>query len=235
MQHRKFLFDLSFDGAAHEADEPAPGSAAAPGDARASALAAACAQARAEGFAEGEAAGHAQGLAAGADEAAAATLASFAAIADRLGALLGGAEAASRARAHEAARLALGIARRMVPLLAQSAGFAEIEAVVTDCLRRAVDEPRIVLRVADAEFDRARERIDALAREAGFAGRVIVLAEPEFGPGDCRVEWADGGSERDAERLWREIEGTLARSLAAAALPAASAPPVAPLHVDTRN
>ena len=34
----------------------------------------------------------------------------------------------------------------------------------------------------------------------GFEGRLVVLAEPEIAPGDCRIEWADGGVVRDQRR-----------------------------------
>jgi flagellar assembly protein FliH len=32
-----------------------------------------------------------------------------------------------------------------------------------------------------------------LAKQSGFAGRLVILAEPEIETGDCRLEWADGG------------------------------------------
>ena len=38
-----------------------------------------------------------------------------------------------------------------------------------------------------------REKLEETARLHGFDGRLIVLGEPEIAPGDCRIEWADGG------------------------------------------
>jgi flagellar assembly protein FliH len=32
-----------------------------------------------------------------------------------------------------------------------------------------------------------------MAKQSGFQGRLIILAEPEIATGDCRIEWADGG------------------------------------------
>ena len=217
MHHRKFLFDRSFD---HPDD--GLGDIDALGAPRLSrkqieAQEAALEAARAEGLAEGRLRGaaEAQQIAAERGEA------TFAIIASRLGQLLSESADAERARAGEAARMALSIARRMVPVLTRRAGFSEIEAVVADCLRRAIDEPRIVLRVAEEFFDSAKARIDSLAQGAGFAGRAIVLADPELASGDCRVEWADGGAERNVAHLWREIEGTVTRMLASLAEPAA--------------
>ena len=49
----------------------------------------------------------------------------------------------------------------------------------------------------------------------GFGGRLLLIADEGLGPGDCRLEWADGGIERQAQRTWVEIEQRIARSLAA--------------------
>ncbi|HZT87300.1 MAG TPA: FliH/SctL family protein [Stellaceae bacterium] len=208
MQQRKFLFERSFDGDPDDsAEEPASHAAA---DARNAALAQAIAEAREEGLREG----YARGLQETADSAAAREAAALEDLAGALDRLLTQAEADALARERDAVRLALTAARRIVPVLARTTGFAEIEAVVADSLRRAMDEPRLVLRVSEDWFDAARQRVEPLAREAGFAGRVIVLSDPDLAAGDCRVEWADGGAERNAARLWRDIESAVAQTLA---------------------
>jgi flagellar assembly protein FliH len=124
----------------------------------------------------------------------------------------------ARARmAEEAQRRAVdmtrAILRKAVPALTRKAPLLEIEAMVADCLREAFDEPRIVLRVADALFEALQKRLGALATATGFAGRIVLLADETLGPGDARVEWADGGAERDTGRLMRDIDGALARAL----------------------
>ena len=35
-------------------------------------------------------------------------------------------------------------------------------------------------------------------RAHSFEGRLVVLAEPDIAVGDCRIEWADGGINRDS-------------------------------------
>ncbi len=111
----------------------------------------------------------------------------------------------------EALEVALTVVRKIFPRLAGRHGLAEVESVVCDCLERLRDEPRIVIRVADAVLDQVQARIGELAARAGFEGKVVYLAQDGLKPGDVRVEWADGGAERDSERLWREIEQITAR------------------------
>ena len=46
-------------------------------------------------------------------------------------------------------------------------------------------------------------------------GGWFLLPDAELSGTDCRMEWADGGVERDTEKTWRDIEAGLARLLQA--------------------
>lgn len=124
-------------------------------------------------------------------------------------------------QACEAMRMLL---HKVAPALSRKAPLLELEALITDCLREAFDEPRIVLRVADAMFEAVQQRLGALADGIGYAGKVVLLADETLGPGDARVEWADGGAERDQRRLMRDIDGALARALDSIPVPGTSPP-----------
>ena len=59
-----------------------------------------------------------------------------------------------------------------------------------------------MVRVNDALYaDRAASSSTTIARARGFEGRLVVLAEPDIAAGDCRIEWADGGIERDSAAI----------------------------------
>ncbi len=105
---------------------------------------------------------------------------------------------------------------KLFPALAQQGALGEAEQVIESCLARLRYEPRIVLRTADDLHDLLRDRIEVLASRAGFEGRIVLLTEEDMGPSDVRVEWADGGAERDTAGLWAEIEEIVARTLGAA-------------------
>lgn len=117
-------------------------------------------------------------------------------------------------RDREALQTAVQLLRRLFPALTRRHGQAEIEAVLQQALERLRDEPRVVVRVADSRLDALRERVDPLAQRVGFEGRIVLLADAEIADGDVRVEWADGGAERDSDRLWREVERAVERALA---------------------
>jgi flagellar assembly protein FliH len=53
--------------------------------------------------------------------------------------------------------------------------------------------------------------IEEMVRTRGLAGHLIVLAEPDIQTGDCRIEWADGGVNRDRSATEAAIDEAVAR------------------------
>ncbi|WP_119167982.1 FliH/SctL family protein [Algihabitans albus] len=226
----RFLFDTSFDAgsASASARRAAPESTSGPSIDTAAAAAlkeAAVEEARAEGYqaglAEGEAAGRKSGFEEGrakgqeeARDAGAQEVASaLTLIEHRLQTLID-----QKAEATvEAESLALTVLRsalaKLYPVWAQRHGLTEIEALLGNCLARLSDEPRVVVRVADSLYDALDERLSDLARKSGFEGKFVLLSEPELPHGDLRVEWADGGAERDATGTATAITEILDRAL----------------------
>ncbi|HZS85556.1 MAG TPA: hypothetical protein VFA50_21985 [Stellaceae bacterium] len=207
---QKFLFDNCFDGPAAGALTARPGKGAAEPVLTRAELAAAEAKSREEGYAAGHAKGRAEAVSAHEERLAAA----LAAIAERLSALLE--ERASLRRESEKqtielTRLAIA---KLFPALTRRDGFTEIAALLKECLAECIDEPRLALRLPDALFEEAQRRIAPLAANGGFAGKLVILADEALTGADCRVEWADGGAERDTARTLREIEAAMARAIA---------------------
>jgi flagellar assembly protein FliH len=126
------------------------------------------------------------------------------------------------AQTREAVAAATEIARRLLPSLAKREAIAEVEALVRECLTRLHDEPRLVVRVADELLDPVRQHMDQLTAAAGYTGRVILFADPAIKSGDARVEWADGGAERDSAAIWRDIDSAIQRFVEGGGMPAAS-------------
>jgi flagellar assembly protein FliH len=197
---KKFLFDLSFD--APTPEQPAAKAEPKVGVAELEA-------ARAEAFAQGREAGLAEAALLREAQLAAATDAAAAALK-----VIGRAHDVKLAEIErEAAGLAAAVLARVAPSLARRTALDDIAALVAQCLGEAADEPRVVLRVADDHFEALKARVAPLAESAGFAGKLVILGDEALGPADARVEWADGGAERDLGRLTREIETAALRLL----------------------
>jgi flagellar assembly protein FliH len=113
----------------------------------------------------------------------------------------------------QAIRIATDLVRKMMPAFAKRGGLKEIEAVLEDSLKRVLEEPRVVFRVPDSMLDALQPRIVELSGKAGYSGEVVLLADDRMAVSDCLIEWADGGAERNVERLWGEFEEILSRAL----------------------
>ncbi|MEA4839120.1 MAG: FliH/SctL family protein [Rhodospirillaceae bacterium] len=137
---------------------------------------------------------------------------SLANLAEHIRALDKAQKQASQERLGSAVDLALAITRKILPETAQQNGAEEIVGVVRDCLAR-IDEPvRVTVRVHPDYQNGVRDRMQTLAEENGFEGKLIVAADSRIAPGDCRVEWGDGGAERDQERVWNDIDALIAQA-----------------------
>jgi flagellar assembly protein FliH len=93
----------------------------------------------------------------------------------------------------EAVDVAVAVARKLCSELVSREPLGEITALVSDCFSHLVSTPHLVVRINDTLYEIAREKIERLAQQSGFEGRLVILAEPEIATGDCRIEWADGG------------------------------------------
>lgn len=102
----------------------------------------------------------------------------------------------------EAAELALKLAKALVPALIASNPTAEIEALFASCVAHLHAEPRIVIRVEESLIGVLKERIESMARKAGYPGRIVLIGEADGNGAACQIEWVDGGvSHRSAAQL----------------------------------
>lgn len=111
----------------------------------------------------------------------------------------------------ESAELALSIARQLAAGAVAQYPLKDIEELISQCLAPLRNTPHLVVRLHEKDASMINETVGNFAREAGFEGRFVVLGEPDFAPGDCRIEWADGGIIRDRVKAESEIEETFKR------------------------
>jgi flagellar assembly protein FliH len=114
----------------------------------------------------------------------------------------------------EAVDVAVAVARKLCNELIAGEPLGEITTLVSDCFSQLVSTPHLVVRINDSLYELARERIERLAKQSGFEGRLVILAEPEIGTGDCRIEWADGGVVLERAAIEAKISELVGRYMA---------------------
>jgi flagellar assembly protein FliH len=115
----------------------------------------------------------------------------------------------------EAIEVALAVGRKLAADLIAKEPYAEIEALADQCFREMISAPHIVVRVNADLYSDAKQRLEDVARARGFEGRLVVMSEGDIAPGDCRIEWADGGLKRDRATTEAAIGEAVGRYVAA--------------------
>lgn len=110
-----------------------------------------------------------------------------------------------------AAELVMLVTRKLIPTYVGLHGMEEVVGLVAQCLPHVLDQPRLIVRAPRQYTEALGERLEVLAAANGFEGKLILMPGDDFGPADCRVEWTDGGAERDTGRVWRDINAIIAR------------------------
>jgi flagellar assembly protein FliH len=114
----------------------------------------------------------------------------------------------------EAVEVAVAVARKLCSELIAGEPLGEIAALVRDCFSHLVSAPHLVVRINDGLYDTARDRIERLAKQSAFDGRLVILAEPDVESGDCRIEWADGGVVLERAAIEAKISELVGRYMA---------------------
>jgi len=114
----------------------------------------------------------------------------------------------------EAVDVAVAVARKLCSSLIADEPLAEVIGLVSDCFSHLVSTPHLVVRINEQLYESARERIERLAQQSGFEGRLVILAEPAIETGDCKIEWADGGVVLERAAIEAKINEFVGRYMA---------------------
>ena len=207
---KKFLFDTPFgtsktcDGEADQEDSDGEVPTFSQADVDA---------AREEGFA----AGKEEGIRAAANTTEHRITESLRLLIERLAELFRMQDEANTDTARNAITVAITIARKMFPDLASRNALGEVERAAGMAMEKVLNDSPVVVRVNPELRDLLAKRIDAHTAGTAAEGRVTVSGDADLPVGDCRIEWRDGGAERDTAAMWKGIDEIIERNLGCAA------------------
>ncbi len=111
----------------------------------------------------------------------------------------------------EATELAFAAAKKIAPAALAALPAGDVEAALREAMHQAIGEPRITLRASPAVVAALEPRIQAIALEEGYEGRVMIAADPAVTGADCRIEWRGGGSERSEAAIEAALDALIER------------------------
>jgi flagellar assembly protein FliH len=171
---------------------------------------------RAQAYAEGERSAYVH-----AEEAVAAALAQIAE-ASRSGL----AHLAQLAHEHRTAcaELALAAARIIAGAALDGLPEAPAAAALASLAQEIESTPRLIVRASPDLVQRLQRELDHTARSCGFAGQILVKADPAIAPAAFVFDWGDGRASFDPAEAAERVADALRTALAA------EAPHANPVH-----
>jgi len=106
----------------------------------------------------------------------------------------------------QASKLATSVGHKLAAQLVSLDPTAEIENLIKDCLSSIGASAHLVIRCGQDVSDAIKPIAENFARQSGYDGRLIIMGEPDIAPGDCRIEWSDGGIARNMDHLVEQVE-----------------------------
>lgn len=113
-------------------------------------------------------------------------------------------ESAELSRA--AVSVAMEIAHKIMPSMAEDTALNEIERVIQSVFAKIVEEPNVTINVHPELVEALGSRIETMSKSRTYEGNIHVQPDPSAEIGDCRLEWSNGGTERNSADMWRDID-----------------------------
>ncbi|AVX03431.1 FliH/SctL family protein [Maritalea myrionectae] len=159
--------------------------------------------------------GHAQGYAEGEQSAQTVALQQIVAatqsLANQAGAFSQAMDKAQNEHLATAAQMGATVGKKLAAHLVAAQPETEIKALLTDSLSTLGKAGHVAIRCNEELSTHIKEIAEEHAANSGFEGRLIILGEPDIPPGDCRIEWSDGGLVREFATIAEQIEGKVAQ------------------------
>ncbi|WMT86246.1 FliH/SctL family protein [Pelagibacterium sp. 26DY04] len=163
--------------------------------------------------------GYRQGVAAGQKAVEAQSATALAKSAEKLAVqvaeMVGTIEAYEQRHLAQSVELAASVGRKLAAHLLARQPQAEIAALIGECMASLENAPHLVIRCHPDLCDAVKTIAEERVKVSGFAGRLVVLGDPDIRLGDGRLEWADGGLVRDINAISSEINTRISAYLAA--------------------
>ena len=106
-------------------------------------------------------------------------------------------------------KLALSIVTKLVPTLQNEQAEAVIKKFLEDNFKNFSQEAKLSFYFNSAVIAQAQQILAELARKYDFEGKITLHKDNSLGQSDCRVEWDNGGVERNSSALQSEVKELL--------------------------
>ncbi len=108
-----------------------------------------------------------------------------------------------------ATEFAFAVCKKILPALAEREGMNEIRALLEKNFQFLREEPKISIRLNPSLAEPIKKHIAQIVLKEAYPGKIAVVRDENIAPGDCRIEWKNGGLERNAQDILNQTEELL--------------------------
>ena len=101
---------------------------------------------------------------------------------------------------------ALAVCKKAVPALCATNAVEEIRTLLKKNLHFLKDEPKISLCLTPFLADRIKPVLADLIKKESYGGKIAIVRDDSLAPGDCRIEWKNGGLEKNVQDVLNHTE-----------------------------
>ncbi len=115
-------------------------------------------------------------------------------------------EETARTAYSTALNTAIAVCKKIAPALSEKNALTEIEFLIRKNFHFLKDEPKISIRITPALADKIKPALSGLIKKESYGGKIAIIRDESIRPGDCRIEWKNGGLQRNIQDILSQSE-----------------------------
>lgn len=137
------------------------------------------------------------------------------ALANAASAILTRLDTESRAMREDAARVAMAAARKISGAALDGFGAERAISAIEAAMESLRHNPRLLVKLAPEAAETLKPRIAEMCETHGYAGAILVRAEPGLRAGEVIIDWSDGVVSSSPQDIAARIDDLIDAALAA--------------------
>ena len=102
---------------------------------------------------------------------------------------------------------------KLYPTLAETHGYKDLLLIFEQTISRLVDDAKVVVKLHEQSLAYLKPKLEAIAKDQGFDGRLIIVPDAEINKADIRINWTGGFLVRTLEEIYAEAQSLIRRTL----------------------
>jgi flagellar biosynthesis/type III secretory pathway protein FliH len=106
-------------------------------------------------------------------------------------------------------KVAFSMTRKIAGQALKENAQAAVDEMALHCVEIMISEPKLNVTVNDKLAPTLEAKLKQLATRLQSACDIVVVANADMSPSDCRIDWKHGSAGRHSEHMWEELQNAV--------------------------